>query len=115
MQKPPAGPWLKARGKNKMDTFYYNLTSDLMFKNGGSYCFKIHVTLRESLGLFTNSDRFDITSYFAVQKTREIEQAKSMSREEYFKFCHGDWDEALRREEAARDPEERRAVAAGEG
>ena len=44
----------------------------------------------------------------------DLEQAKSMNREEYFKFCHGDWDEALRREDAARDPEERRAVAAGE-
>ena len=38
-----------------------------------------------------------------------------MKKENFQKLYLCDWDEALRREDAARDSEEGRAVAAGEG
>ncbi|MBB5143915.1 hypothetical protein [Desulfovibrio intestinalis] len=43
----------------------------------------------------------------------DLGQVKSMSRKEFIKLYQGDWDEALRREEASREPE-RRAVAESE-
>lgn len=39
------------------------------------------------------------------------ESPENMNKENFQKLYLCDWDDALRREEAARDPEERRAVA----